>query len=85
MSSHFRANEVPTGECHAVDAFVRIGQTIEVYRRREVDRETLKVEAVSLVKAYVWVRIFALTAATWERQESLESMMRPKMRADGLG
>jgi hypothetical protein len=30
-----------------VDTVVRMGQTIEVYRRRDVDREAKQVEAVS--------------------------------------
>ncbi len=51
LRSHFRANGVPIGECHAVDAFVRMGRTMDVYRRREVGRESPQVEAVSLVRA----------------------------------
>ncbi len=68
-----------------MDAFVRIGREIEVYRRRDIDREAPQVEAVSLVRAYICVHIFAFMAAIWGCQEGLESMMRPRMRADELG
>jgi hypothetical protein len=37
---------------------------MEVYKRREIDREAPQVEAVSLVRAYVCGHIFALMAAT---------------------
>jgi hypothetical protein len=58
LRSHFRARGVPIGECNAVDAFVRMRQTMEVYKRREIDREAPQVEAVSLVRAYACVQIF---------------------------
>jgi hypothetical protein len=67
-----------------VDAFVRTRLTIEVYRGREVDMEAPQVEAVSLVRAYVCVRIYALMATTCRLQKSLEVIMRPDIHAEVL-
>jgi hypothetical protein len=63
LRSHFHARGVPIGKCHAVDTFVQMGQTMVVYKRREIEREAPQVEAVRLVRAYVCVRIYALMAA----------------------
>jgi hypothetical protein len=37
---------------------------MEVYKILEIDMEALQVEAVSLVRAYICVHIYALMAAT---------------------
>jgi hypothetical protein len=58
---------------------------MEVYMRREAGSEAPQVEAVSLVWAYICARFFALMAAIWRHQVSLESMIRHRMYTDGLG
>jgi hypothetical protein len=72
LRSYFYVKEMPIGKCRAVVTFVKRGQTIEMYWRCEVERDALQVETASLVRAYVYVRIFAFIAASWGHQESLE-------------
>jgi hypothetical protein len=50
LKSYFCANRVQIDESHAVDAVVRIGRTMDMYRRHEIGRETPPVEVASLVR-----------------------------------